>query len=365
MSASHRAGTFLAAALVLVTVPAVYAEDAGMDGGLRFKVAVDTVRQSQINNLVVGTGTVAAWREMPISSEANGLAIVEIGVDEGDRVAKGQVLARLNRSLLLTQLEQNSAAVTEAEASLTNALADEQRAHRVPDGVMSKQTIEQRETLVKTSKARLATARGRLEEMKVRLAQTNILAPSDGIVATRSATLGQVVQTGTELFRLIQDARIEVNALIPEADVFNISPRQPARVVDAAGRVWIASVRLVAPVIDEKSRLGTVRLVLPADTDLKPGMFVRVEIETGGTAALTVPLNALVWRDGRPGVFVVNDGIASLKPITVRRKTSAVVEVLHGLDVGERIVVEGAGLLNDGEKVRAEVASVQSLKVTP
>jgi HlyD family secretion protein len=175
-----------------------------------------------------------------------------------------------------------------------------------------------------------------------------------------------VVQTGTELFRLIQDGRIEVNALVPEADIFKILPQQSARVIDPMGRVAPASVRLVAPVVDANTRLGTVRVALPAETELKPGMFVRVEIDAGGTAALTVPLKALVWRAGSAAVFAVSDdGTAVLKTITVGRKTSAVVEVVQGLAAGERIVVEGAGLLIDGEKVRAEVASAQPRNATP
>lgn len=339
------------------------AEDRGVDRRLLLKIIVDTVRESQINSLIVGPGTVAAWREMPISSEANGLAIVDIRADEGDKVEKGQVLARLNQSLLLAQIDQNSAALAEAEASLANALADEKRAHTVPSGVISQQTIEQRETLVKTTTAKLASARAILEETKAKLAQAEIVAPANAIVATRSATLGQVVQT---LFRLIQDGRIEVNALVPEADVLKIHPQQSARIVDPMGRVSHASVRLVAPLVDAKTRLGTVRVALPADTELKPGMFVRVEIEAGGTAALTVPFKALVWREGRAAVFTVSDdGTAVLKTITVGRKTSSAAEVLHGLAAGDRIVVEGAGLLNDGEKVRAEVASAQPLKTTP
>lgn len=368
MPAPIRVGTFLSIALPLIMtcLAAANAADRGHDRSLLLTVTVDTVRESRIDGAIVGTGTVAAWREMPISSEANGLAIVDVRAEEGDTVEKGQVLARLNQSLLLAQIDQNKAAVAEAEAGLVNALSDQRRAHTVTSGVLSQQTIEQRETLVKTATAKLAAARAILEETRARLAQTEIVAPTDAIVAARSATLGQVVQAGTELFRLIQDGRIEVNALVPEADVFKILPQQSARVVDAVGRVWDASVRLVAPVIDEKNRLGTVRLGLPADTKLKPGMFVRVEIETGGTTALTVPLNALVWRDGRPAVFIVSDdGTAVLRPITAGRKTSAVVEVLHGLAVGDRIVVEGAGLLNDGEKVRAEVASAQPLNTTP
>ncbi|MTD96375.1 efflux RND transporter periplasmic adaptor subunit [Hyphomicrobium sp. xq] len=368
MPALIRVGTLLSFTfpLIVTWLTVAYAADRGDDRRLLLTVTVDTVRESQIDSVIVGTGTVAAWREMPISSEANGLAIVDIRADEGDKVEKGDVLARLNQSLLLAQIDQNSAAVAEAEASFANAVSDEKRAHAVPSGVMSQQTIEQRETLVKTTTAKLASARAILAETKSKLAQTEIVAPTNAIVATRSATLGQVVQTGTELFRLIQDGRIEVNALVPEADIFKIRPQQSAHVIDPMGRVSPASVRLVAPVVDANSRLGTVRVALPAATELKPGMFVRVEIEAGGTAALTVSLKALVWRDGKAAVFTVSDdGTAVLKTITVGRKTSSAVEVVQGLAAGERIVVEGAGLLIDGEKVRAEVASAQSLNRTP
>jgi len=356
----------IACLLIITCLTAANAADNGHDRSLLLTVTVDTVRQSRIDGAIVGTGTVAAWREMPISSEADGLAIVEIRADEGDRVEKGQVLARLNQGLLLAQIEQNKAAVAEAEASLANALSDQKRAYAVTGGVISQQTIEQREMLVKTTTAKLASVRAILEETKARLAQTEIVAPTNAIVATRSATLGQVVQTGTELFRLIQDGRIEVNVLVPEADIFKIFPQQSARIVDPMRRVSHASVRLVAPVVDAKTRLGTVRVALSADTELKPGMFVRVEIDASGPAALTVPLKALVWRDGKAAVFTVSDnGTAVLRTITAGRKTSSAVEVVQGLAAGERVIVEGAGLLNDGEKVRAEVASAQPLKTTP
>ena len=229
MRAHTRTGTFLSFAFLLIMTwqTAVHAADRGDDRRLALTVIVDTVRKSQIASTIVGTGTVAAWREMPISSEANGLAIVEIRADEGDKIEKGQVLARLNQSLLLAQIDQHRAAIAEIEASLANALSDQKRAHTVTGGVISQQTIEQRETLVKTTSAKLASARAMLEETKARLAQTQILAPTNAIVATRSATLGQVVQAGAELFRLIQDGRIEVNALVPETEVLKIrsSPR--------------------------------------------------------------------------------------------------------------------------------------------
>lgn len=368
MSTHGRIAPFFSCLLLLLTapLPAAHAAESGGSRRSLFTVTVDTVRESWIDETVTGTGTVAAWREMPISAEASGLAIVGIHADEGDRIQKGQILARLNQSQLLAQRDQNRAAVAEAEAILSNALSDEKRAHAVTSGVLSQQVVEQRETLVKTSTARLTSARATLEETKAKLAQTEIVAPSDAIVARRSVTLGQVVQAGGELFRLIQDGRIEVNALVPEADLFRLSPGQSARIVDATGRTTPATVRLVAPVVDERSRLGTVRMALPAETGLQPGMFVRVEIDAGSSAALTIPLKALVWREGKPAVFTVSDeGTATLRTVTAGRKTNASVEVVEGLTSGERIVVQGAGLLNEGEKVRAEVVSASVLMGQP
>jgi len=274
MLAFARVATILSCFLLFIMFwpPAAASSDSGDDRRFLFTVTVDTVRESKIDSTVVGTGTgtVAAWREIPISSEANGLAIVEIRADEGDRVRKGEILARLNQRLLLTQLDQNRAAVAEAEASVSNALSDQKRAYAVTSGVISPQMIEQRETLVKTTSAKLASAQALYEETKARLAQTEIRAPENAIVASRSAALGQIVQPGTELFRLIQDERIEVNALIPEADIFKIIPHQPVRITDATGQVTHAIVRLVAPVVDERTRLGTARVALPAETPLKP-----------------------------------------------------------------------------------------------
>src|SRR5688572_851842 len=131
MPALIRVGTLLSFAvpLIMTWVTLAYAADRGDDRRLLLTVTVDTVREGRIDGAIVGTGTVAAWREMPIGSEADGLAIVDIRADEGDKVAKGQVLARLNQGLLLAQIDQNRAAVAEAEASLSNALSDQKRAH--------------------------------------------------------------------------------------------------------------------------------------------------------------------------------------------------------------------------------------------
>jgi HlyD family secretion protein len=323
-------------------------------------VVVAPVTEQALSRSIAATGNVVAWREMPISTEASGLMVSEINVDEGDRVEKGQVLARLNDSILTAQVAQQTAAIAELEATLANAQSDVRRAQSVSSGVISAQTAEQRETLVKTTTAKIAAARATLDESKARLKQTKVEAPAAGVVSQRSVTLGQVVQTGTEMFRIIQDYRIEVDALVPEADLFDVRAGQQVKVTGPDGGTQRGDVRLISPVVDAKTRLGTVHVSLGQDTALRPGMFARVEIETAAKTAIAVPLKALVWRQSKAGVFVVSDdGVAKFSEVTLGRKTNDMVAVVDGVGKGARIVVEGAGLLNDGDTVQVRVADAQ------
>ena len=123
-------------------------------------VMAASVEKAQVTRSITATGSVVAWREIPISTEAGGLAIIEIAVDEGDVVAKGQILARLNNDLIKAEMLKQKATIGEFEASLASAKSEATRARSVAPGVLSAQTIEQRETLVKTAEAKLEACSG-------------------------------------------------------------------------------------------------------------------------------------------------------------------------------------------------------------
>ncbi len=347
--------------LTALVMPCVLASAAGAaEKTPALTVVVAPVTAQKLQTRIVATGTVSAWRDMPVSTEASGLAVTEVAVDEGDVVERGQILARLNDSILRAQIAQQSAVISELEASLATAQSDVQRAQSVGAGVISAQTAEQRATLAKTTSAKLAAARASLDEINARLKQTEIVAPAAGMIASRSVEPGQVVQTGTEMFRLIRDRRLEVDALVPEAELLSVRDGQSVRVFGPAGSVETGSVRIVAPIVDAKTRLGTVRIALDSATTLKPGMFARADIMADAKMALAAPLKALVWHESKAGVFKVTDGgIAALTEVSLGRKTSDMVEITSGLSTGDNIVVDGAGLLHDGDTVRVDVASVQ------
>jgi HlyD family secretion protein len=167
-----------------------------------------------------------------------------------------------------------------------------------------------------------------------------------------------VIQAGTEMFRLVQDARIEVDARVLESDLLAAAAGQSATIFGPAGMSEHGIVRIIAPVVDPKTRLGTVRIALSGESHLKPGMFARVEIAVESKLALTVPLKALVWREAKAHVFKVRGNVVALTEIGVGWGTTGNVEVLKGLEVGDRIVTQGAGLLNDGDVVNVATASV-------
>jgi RND family efflux transporter MFP subunit len=187
--------------------------------------------------------------------------------------------------------------------------------------------------------------------------RTRVVAPVDGVVSKRSAVVGAVVQTGTELFRIVRDGRIEVAAKVAEQHLADIHPGQSAEVTDAAGNRSPGTVRAIAPTVDEKTRLGIVHVALPPGTSLKPGMSARVAIGAEAQTVLTVPQAAIVWRDGETGVFMVAaDGTVAFQAITTGSRADGRVAVTGGIAEGDRIVTAGAGFLSDGSHVRVAVA---------
>ncbi|MFD2184332.1 efflux RND transporter periplasmic adaptor subunit [Rhodoplanes azumiensis] len=323
-------------------------------------VSVAGVETRRITRSVVGTGSVAAWQPLTVAAEIAGLRIVEVTVDEGDRVTAGQVLARFEDAILQAQHAQYEAAALEAEANALNAQAELRRAQELQAGRnIAEATFQQRQMTARATEARLGMIRAQRDEVKARIAQTVVRAPTDGIVAKRTALVGTVSSVGAELFKMIRDGRVELQAQVPELDLASVAVGQPVKVVHG-DTVVAGRVRLVAPVVDPATRLGTVYVALPADSGLKPGMFANAEIVTGSAEVLAVPQEALVFRDGRPAAFAVGpDGRVAVKLLDTGTRQDGWVEVRGGLGRGERIVFAGAGFLNDGDLVRIDSADAR------
>lgn len=322
--------------------------------GPTLTVTILPVKATALTRRIVASGTVLPWEEIQVATEAQGLAITEVLVDEGDQVAAGQILLRLNDAVLKAQLTQQEAGLISARAVLAEARANLARAQDLqPRGTVSRQSLDERIAAERTAAAQVQVAEAALTETRARLDQTVVRAPTDGIIAKKTANLGQVVGAGSELFRLIRDGRLELKAEVPETTFAGLSPGLAATVTaEGIGQPVAARVRSLSPTVDSRTRLGIAHVALPAGSGLRPGMFASAAIEIGTTEALMVPASAIVWRDGVEGVFTIDGaGLAHFAPVLTGARPKGEVEIRDGLKAGDRIAVQGAGFLEEGDKV--------------
>ncbi len=317
-------------------------------------VTVTTPQPTRWPLTVAANGNIAAWQEASIGAEAQGLRLTEVRAQVGDRVKRGQVLALLAADTLAADAAATRASLAEAEATQAEAAANAERARQLQaSGAISAQQIQQYVTGEATAKARAAALRARIRADEVRLAQTRILAPDDGVISSRSATVGAVLQPGQELFRLIRRERLEWRAEVAAAELARIRPGMAATLTLAGGEPVKGTVRMVAPTVDAATRNGLVFVDLPQPGAAKAGMFARGEFAVGEQEALTLPQSAVLLRDGFSYVFRVGAGnkVQQVK-VAVGQRNADRIAVTAGLDAKASVVAQGAGFLADGDVVR-------------
>ncbi|KOR30940.1 hypothetical protein TI04_03360 [Achromatium sp. WMS2] len=315
-----------------------------------------TVKTTQIGTVlwpvtITANGGLYPWQEAVIASETSGLRIAEILVDVGYMVKKGQILARLAKETVEATLAQRRAELAQAQAGLAQARSDAARAKRAR-GALSEQQVEQYNIAQDRAAAAVEAAKAALLNEQIRLEKTTVVAVDDGIVASRSAMLGSVVQMGTELFRLVRQSRIEWRAEVTAQQLAHIQLRQVASVELPSGQILTGKVRLLAPTLDPKTRMGLVYVDLPVDSPAKAGMFARGIITSNSTKATVLPTSAVIVRDGFSYVFIVNDNhtVRQIKVVTGRLQKD-LVEIISDVDPDADIVLAGGAFLENGDKV--------------
>lgn len=303
-------------------------------------------------------GNIAAWQEALIGSESNGLRLLEVRAQVGDVVRAGQVLAVFSIESVQADVAQARAALLEAQAHAAEAQSNAERARSLKDsGALSVQQINQYLTAAQTAQARVEAAQAVLAAQQLRARQTQVLAPSAGVISQRLATVGAVTAPGAELFRLIRDARLEWRAEVTASELARLKVGMPVTVKPAAGGLLKGRVRMLAPTVDTQTRSALVYVDLPplqqAPGAARPGMFAAGEFAIGQAAALTVPQRALVVRDGFDFVFVLQpDRRVREVKVQTGRRVGERVEIVSGLAPDASVVVQGAGFLNDADLVQ-------------
>lgn len=363
----------------------------GTNAAARAALTVTTTQPvaTQLPIKLSANGNIAAWQEAGVGTESNGLRLAEVLVNVGDVVQRGQALARFSDDSVQADVAQARAGVAETGAQATEATANANRVRTLLNtGTFSGQQISQYLAAEQTALARVESAKAVLAAQLLRLKNTQVLAPDAGIISARSATVGAVVPSGTELFRLIRQGRLEWRAEMTSTELARIAPGTPVAVVAANGARLEGRVRMVAPTVDPQTRAGLVYVDLPpmpmqsvrpaparaaassavADAleGALPGMFARGEFELGRSSALTVPQQAVVVRDGFSYVFRLNaDQRVSQIKVQLGRRVGDRVELLDGIGADAVLIATGAGFLNEGDLVKVAPAPAPAATAAP
>lgn len=370
---------------ILVASPARAVETAAVPDAAAIAPAVTVVpaESREIVERAVVTGTLVPRDEILVSPEVEGLRITDLLVEEGDRVTKGQVLAKLSLEMIVTQEASNAAAIARAEAAIVQAQSQIVQAEAA--NVEARQSLERAQALSKTGNAtaavleqrvsaaqgaegRLAAAKGGLQsaqadlataraagaEIALRRARTDIRAPEAGIINRRTARIGAAATAaGEPLFRLIARGEIELEGEVPETSLARIQVGNPASLDLDDCRRLVGKVRRVYPEVDRATRLGKVRIRLGDDPVLRIGAFARGNVEVARRTGVAVPVSSLLYAaDGRASVLVAKDGRVEARPVTTGLSAEGFTEIRAGVAAGESVVARAGSFLRDGDRVR-------------
>ena len=344
------AATLLALSLAACSEPA-----AGPPAEARPALTVQVVspRQDTWPGTVAASGAIAPWQEASIGTELGGVRLEDVRVNVGDRVEKGQLLARFSDESLQAELARLDALVQEAEAGLDKARLDAESGNRLEvSGGISRQQARGLRTQAVIAEAQLASARAARDAQALRLRYARVVAPDAGIISARSATVGAVATPGAELFRLIRGGRLEWRAEVRADALGQLKKGMTARIALPHGAAVTGTVRQLAPTVSTETLSGIVYVDVPAGSGLAAGLFLSGEFEVGSAPVLTVPTSALVFRSGNRYVMQVGpDQRVSEQKVETGRRRGNDVEIINGIDAGARIALAGGAFLNDGDLV--------------
>ena len=319
-------------------------------------VSVTEVGVSAVPSTVSIIGTIAARYDMPIGVEGDGGRVTAVYVEAGDHVKQGQVLAHLNNSVLEPQVTNLEAALDQARAEADLAQAEYQRAQAVgSSGALSAEETQRRKSSAVTAASHVKVAAAQLEEAKARLARADVRAPAEGIILTRSVEVGQTAMAGGEaLFRLSKDGETELRGNVAEQDLPLLKVGQTVDVrLTGTSKVYQGRIRLLGAVIDPATRLGTAKVALSPDPNLRPGAFARAEVTVSNAERAVLPQTAVLSDDKGNYVLVVNaQGKVERRTIHVSGMVPSGVTISDGLNPKDQIVTSAGAFLQEGETVK-------------
>ncbi|MGA7461520.1 MAG: efflux RND transporter periplasmic adaptor subunit [Candidatus Korobacteraceae bacterium] len=334
-------------------------------------ITLFTAQRTTVPDYTEATGTVRAAQSAQLSSQVMG-AITRLNVREGDQVRRGEVLITIDAAQQRSAYDSANAGLSASQQSIAAADADYALAEATMNRYqmlfdkksVSPQEYDEVKTRLAAAKARRDAARAGQTQAEAGVAEastaigfTKIRAPFDGLVVAKLADAGAMAAPGVPLLTIEDPSRFRLEALLDEGQIGTVRLGEAVPVVlDSLGDQTIAGkVVQIMPMADPASRTFTVKIDLPANPQIRSGLFGRARFPRGERESILVPQSALVHRGQLDAVYVVDkDQIASLRYITLGRPSGSDVEVLSGLGNGERIVEQPRERELSGKQIGAK-----------
>ena len=305
------------------------------------RVQATTVQKTTLSSRVEVVGTVQAVDQAVIAAKISG-PIVELPVVLGSRVKKGELLVKIDAREI-------SARLLQAQAQLAQAKRNLEREEK-----LLKQHASTPET-VKSMRDMLAIARAGYHEAASMLAYTTIKAPFAGVITKKIASIGDLATPGMPLLHLEDDRHLQVVTSIPENNAQTIKLHDRLQVaIPATAKKITGEVAEISPAIDPRSRTMPIKINLGDSSGLQTGMFARITLPGRSYTTMMIPEAAIVTFGQLQKVFVVEDNRVHMRLVRTGLRKNDLVEILSGLEAGERIVIRGNRLLKGGQQVQID-----------
>jgi RND family efflux transporter MFP subunit len=345
------AAAIAAAALAAVVVLAMSRPGGAERDASPAAAALRTVvaERREVDLTVPAEGVVEAARQSVVAARVPGW-IVELRVEAGDAVTKGQVLARIDERAAAQAVTESFARIRQAEADLSNARSHYERTRKlVTEKFVSASALDKARADFDAAEAQLAAARAAAAQATTSKDYAVVTAPFSGLVAVRHAQIGEMAQAGTPLVTLYDPSELRVIASVPQETAAALRTRRAPAFAEfpTINRMVPAKAVIVLPSSDTRTLTTDVRLDLAEPVPgVVPGTFARAHFSVGRATRLVVPAEALVQRSEVSGVYVVTPaGGVQLRQLRLGERTSAGVEVLAGLAPGERVALDPTAAL--------------------
>ncbi|MDD5454392.1 MAG: efflux RND transporter periplasmic adaptor subunit [Candidatus Ratteibacteria bacterium] len=325
--------------------------------GTEIPVVVEEIKLGTIEEKLFFTGNVQAQSQITVYSEVSG-KVEKLAVDVGDMVAKGGLIAEIEKEKLVLQVERLEAALESAEANLENLGKDYERfKNLLQQNAVSQQKFDGVKTAYESAQAQVKELKASLKLSKIQLSDSAISAPIGGVIAQKFIEEGDMVAANSQPVVSIADMdSVKVIVDVTDKDIVDIRVGQTARVmVDAyPSEIFEGKVSNVSPVLDLSSRTAPVEIDIPnADHSLKPGMFARVDLVLVSIEnAVVIPRDSIIEKDGKKYVFVAENGKARQKEVAIGLEETETVQILSGLKKGEILIIEGQNSAQEGAEIK-------------